>query len=158
MAAVLRVQFTALTVPPDPPAADPPMYAIDAQFASGADRFTLTGLSVDQNADHVTLLLHWRAEGFVAHPYVFSLVTTPPDHKDRPSLNWAPAHWEYPTTCWTPNREFVDAVSVPITDPSGAAPIRGDWLFSLSASDALTHDPIAADGQPQVGIGPVHVP
>lgn len=151
MAAVLRVGFTALTVPPDPPLAATPTYPINAQFVNGSDRFTLAGLSVDQQSGTITLHLYWRADDFVRRPYVFSLVSVPPDHSARESLNWAPLNWEYPPACWTPGRPFIDTLTIQ-TDH-----IVGDWLFSVSASDAFSKDRALANDQPQVGIGPVHV-
>ncbi len=151
MAAVLRVGFTALTVPPYPPTADSPIYMLNSQFQDGADRFTLAGLSVDTTPDLITLRLQWRADSFVQRPYVFSLVSVPPDHSTRDSRNWAPLNWEYPPACWTPGRPFEDTLTIP-TDG-----IMGDWLFSISASDAFSKQSALANGQPQVGIGPVHI-
>ncbi|MHB8627661.1 MAG: hypothetical protein ACYDBJ_15630 [Aggregatilineales bacterium] len=161
MAAVLRVEFTTFTVPPNPPAADPATYAVNAHFGSGADRFTFVGLGVDKSADQITLQLHWRGDTLIQRPYVLSLIMQAPDGQPRPNLNWTPYDWQYPPTCWTPGKEFVDSVTIPTPLVPGDPPVNGDWVFSLSAFDANTHIPLAVNGQseqPQVGIGPVHYP
>jgi hypothetical protein len=161
MAAVLRVEFTTFTVSPDPPVADPPTYAVNAQFRSGSDQFTFVGLGVDKRADQIILQLHWRADTFVRQPYVLALITQAPDGQPRPNLNWSPYGWQYPTTCWTPGKEFVDSVIIPTARAPGEPPANGDWVFSLSAFDANTHIPLPVNGQngqTQVGIGPVHFP
>jgi hypothetical protein len=161
MAAVLRANFTELTVVPWPPSADSgPTFLVNARFVRGDDAVTFVGLSIDKSPSTVTLNLHWRADSYVRRPYVLSLVSVPPDKSQRESLNWTPLNWDYPPSCWLPGQELVDTVNVPLGDN----PPPGDWLFSLSISDVFTHEPMAlaagGDGQhvTQVGIGPVHIP
>jgi hypothetical protein len=115
---------------------------------------TFVGLDVAATPTVVTLSLHWRAASQVHHPYVLSLVSIAPDGSPRGNPNW-----DYPPSCWSPGREFVDTVQVPL----GNTPQPGDWLFSLSISDAYTHEATlitGPDGQPspQIGIGPMNVP
>jgi hypothetical protein len=156
MAAVLRANFTELTVVPWPPTADhSAAFPINAQFVRGSDAVTFVGLSVDKSSTAVALELHWRADTFVQRPYVLSLVSVPPDHSKRESLNWTPLKWDYPPSCWLPGQEFIDTVTVPL----GANPPPGDWLFSLSISDVFTHEPMVVAGQntTQIGIGPVNI-
>ncbi len=159
MAAVLRANFTALTEPPRPAAvAQGATFSVNARFARGEDRATLVGLSVDTTPTTVTLHLHWRADTRINRPYVLALVSVPPDGSPPASLTWNPQGWNYPPSCWTPGREFVDTVTVRLGD----RPIPGDWLFSLSILDAFSREPMQVtlpDGtvSAQVGIGPVHV-
>jgi hypothetical protein len=160
MAAVLRANFTAFTEPPRPAEAQGgPTFPVEAHFARGDDRATFAGLGVDAAPTAVTLHLYWRADTRIKRPYVLSLVSVPPDGSSRESLNWNPEGWNYPPSCWTPGREFVDTLTVPLGD----TPVPGDWLFSLSILDAFTREPMQVtlpDGtvSTQVGIGPVHVP
>lgn len=160
MAAVLRANFTAFTEPPRPAGAQSaPTFPVHAHFARGNDRVTLVGLSVETSPVAVTLHLHWRADVRIERPYVLTLVSVPPDGSSPASLNWNPHGWNYPSSCWTPGREFVDTVTIA---PAGGL-TAGDWLFSLSILDAFTREPMQVtlpDGtvSGQVGIGPVHVP
>jgi hypothetical protein len=156
MAAVLRVHFTALTVPASVPAASkPPDIAVNTPFQRGEDRLTLIGLDAEHSAQDITLRLYWRADGFVKRPYVLSMIPVRPDRSLLPSLNWDPLNWDYPPSCWAPGRVFVDTVVVPLGDKA----MPGDWMFSLSITDVFTHEPMLVNGgQPQVGIGPVNVP
>ena len=162
MAAVLRVNFTTLTVPATlPVAVRPAAYPVNAQFVQGDDRFTLVGLSIDRFPREVTLYLHWRADTFVSGPYAFSLIRIPPDKSPMENLTWEPLGWKDPSppSCWSPHAEVVDTVSVPL----GAQPQPGAWVLSLSVADVYTHVPmkvITADGQTteQVGIGPITIP
>jgi hypothetical protein len=160
LAAFLRANFTTLTDPPRPAeAAQPPTFSVNARLEQGADRVTLVGLSVESTSEAVTLHLHWRAETWVEHPYVLSVLPVPPDGSTRDSVNWNPEGWNYPPSCWTPGRTFVDTVVIPLGE--NAPP--GAWLFSLSIFDAFTRQPMhvtEASGQTsfQVGIGPVQAP
>jgi len=154
MAAVLRVHFTALTVPPAPsPAAQSASVPVNVQFSRQNDRVTLVGFSAETNASTITLHLHWRAETQISRPYVLSMVSVPPDRSRRNSLNWNPLDWNYPPSCWLPSQEFVDTVNVPL----GANPPPGDWWFSVAISDVFTQEPMRVNGDTQVGIGPVRV-
>jgi hypothetical protein len=159
MAAVLRANFTTLTMPPSPAdASQPPMYPYsNVRFERGEDVITFVGVSVETTPTQITLPLFWRADSHVQRPYVLSLVIAAPDGSER-SMSWDPAGWDYPPSCWRPGHEFVDTVQIPLGDP----PLSGDWLFSLSISDAFTREPMQVtlpDGtvSTQVGIGPVHV-
>jgi len=159
MAAVLRANFTALTMPASPAkASQPPTFPYYTQFERGEDRVTLIGVSVETSPTQVNLHLHWRADSRVQRPYVLSLAVVAPDGSSRPGLNWNPEVWEYPPSCWRPGHEFVDTVQIPLDDP----PFPGDWLFSLSISDIYTHQPmviasLGGEKESQVGIGPVHI-
>lgn len=159
IAAVLRPNFTTFTVPPRPAeAASAPVFATDVRFEAGSDAVTLVGVDVDQAPGEVILHLFWRAEGHVERPYMLSLLSIAPDGTPGESLSWNPVDWNYPPSCWTPGREFVDTVRFSLGED--AAP--GDWLFSLSIQDVFTHDVMRAmhaDGtvSQQVGIGPVAV-
>lgn len=159
IAAVLRPNFTAFTVPPRPAeAAAAPSFPTNVRFESGSDVVTLVGLSVAQAPGEIRLHLHWRAEARVKRPYVLSLLSIAPDGSPGESVSWNPLGWEYPPSCWTPGRAFVDTVTVSL----GEDAMAGDWLFSLSIQDVFTHDPmqvIAPDGSvsQQHGIGPVNV-
>jgi hypothetical protein len=156
LAAVLRANFTELTMPPSPAqASESPTFPYDVQFKRGEDRVTLVGISTSSTPTEVTLQLHWEADAWVQRPYVLSLVIVAPDGTSRPSINWNPEGWDYPPSCWEPGREFVDTVQIPVDQ-------AGNWLFSLSIFDAYTQDPMLVtgpDGQvtSQVGIGPVTV-
>ncbi len=160
MAAVLRANFTALTEPPRPAeATQGPTFPVEAHFVHGADRVTFVGLSVEAAADQVTLHLYWRADDWVKRPYVLSLVGVAPDGSSLDSLNWDPLEWDYPPSCWTPERTFVDTVRVPL----GEHAQPGGWSFSLSIRDVFTQELMTVtlpDGSSttQVGIGPVAVP
>lgn len=160
IAAVLRPNFTALTVPITVGAAETaPTYPVDAQFAREDDSVTLVGLDVEAQADTVTLNLHWKANTRVGNAYVLALISIAPDGTALPGYEWNPRDWEYPPSCWTPGRTFVDTVTVPL----GTAAQPGNWLFSLSILDAFTLEPMLVtlpDGtsSAQVGIGPVRVP
>jgi hypothetical protein len=159
MAAVLRVNFTTLTVPATlPTASQPAMYPVNAQFVQGNDRFTLVGLSVDRSPHQVVLHLHWRTDAYVDGP---CLLPVAPDKSSENALTWEPLGWKTPSppSCWLPQQELVDDVTVPL----GADSKPGDWQFSLSVLNVNTHEPmqvIAPGGQvsTQVGIGPVNVP
>jgi hypothetical protein len=157
MAAVLRANFTELTVPPAPPAPiQGPTFTTNAQFVRGSDAVTLVGLSVDKSPTAVTLHLYWRADTTVRRPYILTLVSQPPDKSPRDSLNWVPGDQNDPPACWLPGQTFVDSVTVPLGDK----PQPGDWLFSLSIIDVFTREPMTVTGQntTQFGIGPVNVP
>jgi hypothetical protein len=158
MAAVLRANFTELTVPPTPPApAQGPTFTTNAQFVRGSDAVTLVGLSVDKTPTAVTLHLYWRADSFVRRPYILALVSQPPDRPPRDSLSWVPGEKHNdPPACWLPGQMLVDSVTVPLGD----RPQPGDWLFSLSVIDVFTREPMTIAGQntTQFGIGPVNVP
>ena len=181
MGAVLRVHFTALTIPATPqttaapyeiklndqltvPAAmqaatTPAQFPVNSQFVRGKDSVTLVGIDVVPAPAQVTLRLHWRADSFVSRPYYLSIVPVPPDKSYHQAMTWKPGGWRdnsYPPSCWLPGEEFVDSVTVPLGDK----PQPGDWLFSLSISDIYTNDSMTIAGQTttQVGIGPVHVP
>jgi hypothetical protein len=160
MAAVLPANFTTLTEPPRPAeAAHGPTFPVEARFARGEDRVTFVGLSVEAAPDQVTLHLYWRADDWVKRPYVLSLVGVAPDGSALDSLNWNPEGWNYPPSCWTPDRTFVDTVQVAL----GEHAQPGNWLFSLSIQDAFTQELMSVtmpDGSQtsQVGIGPVAVP
>ncbi len=163
MAAVLRVHFTALTVPPTTATADQPAaFPIDTRFVRGSDAVTLVGFSFDQPTPNVLALhLHWRADSPVRKPYVLSMVTVPPDKSYRDSLNWNPLNWNYPPSCWQPGQEFVDTVNIPLEVAGKVQP--GGWLFSVAISDVFTREPMTIttpSGQQdtQVGLGPVQVP
>ncbi|MCC7449310.1 MAG: hypothetical protein IT324_17970 [Anaerolineae bacterium] len=163
MAAVLRVHFTALTVPPTVATAEQPAaFPINTPFVRGSDRVTLVGFSFDQPAPNTLALhLHWRADSPVRKPYVLSMVTVPPDKSYRDSLNWNPLNWNYPPSCWQPGQAFVDTVTIPLEVTGKVQP--GGWLFSVAISDVFTREPMittTASGQPdtQVGLGPVQVP
>ncbi len=154
MAAVLRVHFTALTIPANVPAApNLPDINVNAQFQRDEDRLTLIGLDTEHSAPDLTLRLYWRADGFVSRPYVLSMIPVRPDQSLLPSLNWNPLNWDYPPSCWAPGQVFVDTVVVPLGDKA----MPGDWLFSLSITDVFTREPMLVNGQNQIGIGPVNV-
>ncbi len=160
LGAVLRVNFTALTEPPNPPAAaQAPTFPVYAAFEAGPDAVTLVGLSVDAAPDAVTLHLHWRAETRVKRPYVLALLSIAPDGTPQDTLSWNPLDWDYPPSCWKPGHAFVDTVRVPL----GAAAMPGEWLFSLSIRDVFTGETMRVTGPDgnvsgQLGIGPVTVP
>jgi hypothetical protein len=157
MAAVLRANFTALTLPTQPPVAQAaPAFPLNARFERDRDAVTLVGLTVEPLPTEVILRLHWRAESRVMRPYALSLISIAPDGHVSGDMSWNPLNWEYPLTCWSPGREFVDTVRVPVGAP-------GEWLFSLSVLDAFTGEAMSVtqpDGQEstQVGIGPINVP
>ncbi len=150
MAAVLRANFTELTMPPSPAeAAGSPTFPYDVPFKRGDDRVTLVGVSVESAPTQVTLHLYWEANAWVQRPYVLSLAVVGPDGVARDPINWNPEGWNYPPSCWKPGHTFVDTVQIPV-DQSGA------WLFSLSISDANTLQKmtvIGADGQPRSRLG-----
>jgi hypothetical protein len=166
MMAVLRANFTTLTVPPFPPAADrAATFPVNARFALESDAVTLTGLDVEATPSTVTLRLHWRADSYVHGFYVLGLTSVAPDGSSGPNVNWNsinptnPPKWDYPPSCWLPGHEFVNTVEVPLGDK----PLPGNWLFSLSIADVATRQAMPVTGQDgktsmQVGIGPVNVP
>ncbi len=157
MAAFLRANFTAYTTPPRVPAAErAPTFPVHATFARGADRLTLVGLDTEPTPEAVTLRFYWRAEGPVRGPYALTLLSVGPNGDTGERVTWNPRGWNYPPSCWRPQKTFVDEVRVPV---SGA----GDWLFSLAVVEAFSGEPMTvslADGtrSDQVGIGPVRVP
>jgi hypothetical protein len=154
MAAVLRVHFTALTVPPTMPIPDEAAaMLVESTFTRSSDSVTLVGFTAETTDSAILLHLHWRAESYVRRPYALSLVPVPPDQSYKQGITWNPANWTYPPSCWMPGQEFVDTVSVPL----GANSPPGDWWFSLSISDVYTHEPMNVAGQTQLGFGPVHV-
>lgn len=159
IAAVLRPNFTAYTMPPGPAeAASAPTFTTNARFEAGSDAITLVGLSVDQAPGEVILHLHWRAEVRVERPYVLSLLSIAPDGSPGENVSWNPLEWNYPPSCWKPGQEFIDTVSVPL----GEDVMPGDWLFSLAIQDVFTQNAmqvINSDGTmtQQFGIGPVTV-
>src|SRR5450432_450565 len=159
MGAVIRVHFTALTVPATVATASTPAnFPVNAQFVAGNDKVTLVGLDIDPSPTTITLHLHWRADSAVSRPYYLSLVPIPPDKSYLEGIVWKPGGWKddsYPPACWLPGQEFVDTVTVPLGDKTQG----GSWLFSLSITDIITHQPMSVAGQnsTQVGIGPVNV-
>ncbi|MEP7287614.1 MAG: glycosyltransferase family 39 protein [Chloroflexota bacterium] len=161
MAAILRANFTELTVPPSPPSADQAAtFPINAQFKHGNDTLTFVGVSIDKTATTARLYLHWRADTYIQRPYLLSLVPVPPDQSSLKGYDWDPLDWHYPPACWTPGQEFIDTVDVPLKDNNGKSQ-PGSWLFSLSVNDVFTHESMAVtgqNGQTQVGIGPVNIP
>ncbi|MEP7287616.1 MAG: hypothetical protein ABI947_17825 [Chloroflexota bacterium] len=159
MAAVLRVNFTTLTVPPTPSlAATAPTLAINKQFAHGSDVVTLVGVDATPDSDAIKLSLHWRADSYVSRPYYLSVVPVAPDQSLRKGYDWDPLDWHYPPSCWMPGQEFIDTVTVKLSDP-GVQVQSGNWWFSLSISDVFTHEAMLVGGQnTQIGIGPVSIP
>jgi hypothetical protein len=128
-------------------------------FSSGDDRLSLVGLSVEKTPTEVILYLHWKADVHEQRPYVLSMIPVLPDGSTGAGLNWNPADWNYPPTCWVPGEEFVDPVHIALGDPV----IPGDWAFSLSVLDAFTQERmfvIGPDGvgvDQQLGLGPVTI-
>ncbi len=160
MAGFLRANFTGLTEPAQaPPAASAPAFASDSTFRRGEDAITLVGMTVETAPGSVTLHLYWRAEAPVERPYALSLLRLGPDAPPEEAITWNPLNWNYPPSCWSPGRTFVDTVTVPL----GENPAPGEWAFSLSVLDTETGAPMLVTGpdggtSPQVGIGPVIVP
>jgi len=160
MSGFLHPNFTALTEPPQPAEAEgAPAFVTNHTFRRGGDAVTLAGLTVDAAPGSVVLHLHWRAEAQVERPYALSLMRIAPGGAPEEAITWNPLDWNYPPTCWSPGRTFVDTVNVPL----GEDPAPGEWVFSLSVLDTETGEPMLVtgpDGQtsPQVGIGPVTVP
>ena len=157
MAAFLRANFTAYTLPPRVSAASrTPTFPVGARFEREGDRLTLVGLDTGATPDEVVLRLYWRADERVRRPYVLALVSVGPDGEAGKSVTWNPRRWNYPPSCWQPGQTFMDEVRVPVN-------AAGEWLFSLAVLDAFSHEPMSVtlpDGttSTQAGIGPVRVP
>ena len=160
MGAVIRVHFTALTLPATVPTASASAAVpINARFVQGKDIITLVGLDVDNTATTITLHLHWRADSAISRPYYLSVVPIPPDKSGREGITWKPGGWKdtsYPPACWQIGQEFVDSIDIPRGNESSA----GNWLFSLSITDVITNEAMPVEGQNsnQLGIGPVNIP
>ncbi len=160
MAAVLRVHFTALTLPATAETATTtPQFPVNAEFVNGTDHVTLVGLDVDKAPTSVTIRLYWRSDSVVSRPYFMSIVPVPPDKSAMDAVVFRPGQWteqSYPPSCWLPGQVFTDSVTIPL----GAKAQPGNWLFSLAITDVYTRVPMTVLGQSvaQVGIGPVNVP
>ncbi|MCE7946812.1 MAG: hypothetical protein DYG88_05220 [Chloroflexi bacterium CFX4] len=157
MGSTFRANFHILTPVPDPPPPNaPPSVALREVFSLNGDTLHLLGWRAETDSEGVTLHLYWQVpERQVRRLYQLALVPLPPDGSARPSLNWIPHARNYPPSCWTPHKTFMDSLRLPLTDSDP----RGAWWFSLSVIDVQTRQPMLVNGTgQQVGIGALHMP
>ncbi len=144
---------------------DAPIMPVDATFG---DEFQLIGFQGRYlpESNSIAVGLNWKALKQMTNSYLFSILAVDPSGKVRASETWLPLNYQYPTTCWFPDKTNQGQVSDRIELELSEQALNGEWWFSLSAFVLSEEDtpiylpvisPNTGGSDRQIGLGPVKV-